>query len=204
MSSSAKLSGANDAWSTLTVLFVDDEEAVVRMIKRAMASRSDLVLLTATNGADALDVLGSQSVDVLVSDIDMPKMSGLDLVKIARRDFPATLRILLTGAGTMDRALSAINDGEVVRFFNKPFEVDAFLRALGELGDRIFSLRRERHAETQRARTAEFLEWVEKRHPHALTLPRDPEGVFIVDLRNLSAYLNTAPSEIRAVIDLTR
>ncbi len=71
----------------------------------------------------------------------MPGMSGLELVKIVRREFPATLRMLLTGAGTMDRAIEAINEGEVHRFFTKPFDFELFLATMKRLAERIEKLR---------------------------------------------------------------
>jgi DNA-binding NtrC family response regulator len=185
---------------TLTVLFVDDEPAVIRAISRAIAGRTGFEVLAAGSGAEALDVLRARSVDVLVSDIDMPGMSGLELVRTARRAFPNTLRILLTGAGTMDRAVNAINEGEVVRFFAKPFDAEAFTRALSDLGERILLLRRERHAEAQRERRTEIFDWVERRYPGGLDFARNERGEVVIEVPRLRAYVDSAPPGVRAFL----
>jgi DNA-binding NtrC family response regulator len=184
----------------LTLLFVDDEPAVTRAIARAIAARTGFEVLTASSGEEALRILKTQSVDVLVSDIDMPVMNGLELVRTARREHPTTLRILLTGAGTMDRAVNAINEGEVVRFFAKPFDPDAFGRALGDLGERILMLRRERHAEAQRARCKELFDWIERCYPGTLDFPRNESGEVVIDVARLRGYVASAPPEVRAFI----
>ena len=185
----------------LTLLLVDDEPAVTRAIVRALRGRPELTLLTATDGMAALEILRSTAVDVLVSDIDMPRMDGLELVRIARREFPTTLRVLLTGAGTVERATTAINEGEVARFFAKPFEPEVLSRALGELTERIVMLRRERHAEAQRGRCNEFFRWVETRYPDALDIARGPQGEMLVDAEGLHGFLESAPQEIRGLVE---
>jgi two-component system probable response regulator PhcQ len=184
--------------ATVTVLFVDDEPLVLRAIVRLLAGQAGFDVLAAASGIEALAILRTRSVDVLVSDIDMPRMTGLELVRIARREFPGTLRVLLTGAGTMDRAVKAINEGEVVRFFAKPFEVDAFVQALGELRERILTLRRERHVEAQRERCVELFRWIEDHYEGALDIERGGAGEVVVDVVRLRAYVDAASPEVRA------
>src|ERR1700722_12887424 len=96
----------------ITILFVDDEPPLPPSIARALLG-SPFDVLSANGAAEALALMRKRTGDVLVSDIDMPGMSGLDLVAVVRSEFPATLRMVLTGAGTMARTLEAINDGEV-------------------------------------------------------------------------------------------
>jgi two-component system probable response regulator PhcQ len=184
---------------TLTILFVDDEPAVIRAISRLVIAQTPFNVLTATSGKEALDLLRTCSVDVLVSDIDMPKMNGLELVRLARREFPSTLRILLTGAATMDRAVNAINEGEVVRFFSKPFDADLFVRALGELAERVRRLRLERQEEAQRERRNELFRWIEERYPGALAFERGRGGEVVIDVARLRAFVDGAPPEVRAM-----
>jgi DNA-binding NtrC family response regulator len=185
---------------TLTILFVDDEPAVIRAISRVVIAQTPFNVLTATSGEEALGLMRTSNVDVLVSDIDMPQMTGLELVRLASREFPSTLRILLTGAATMDRAVNAINEGEVVRFFTKPFDSDRFIGALGELGERILRLRRERQAEAQRERRDEFLRWIEDRYPGALTFERSENGEVVINVVRLRTYVDSAPPGVRAVV----
>jgi CheY-like chemotaxis protein len=186
--------------TTLTLLFVDDEPAVIRAISRLLATRTGFRMLTAASGEEALDLLRTHNVDVLVSDIDMPKMNGLELVRRARQEFPSTLRILLTGAATMARAVDAINEGEVVRFFAKPFDAATFIRALDDLGARILKLRRERHVDAKRERCDEFFRWVEERYPGTLAFERGDDGATLIDAARLEPYLSSAPAEVRALL----
>ena len=130
----------------------------------------------------------------------MPGMSGLELVRITRRELPTTLRILLTGAGTMERALAAINEGEVVRFFSKPFDVDTFVLALEELRERVLRLRRERYAEAQRERCAELFKWIEAAYPGTLDIERSRDGAVIIDALRLRAFVDSAPPGVRALL----
>src|SRR5438552_10334436 len=85
----------------VSVLFVDDEPAMLRAIERTLRE-APFEVLTAGSGAVALSILATRMVDVLVSDIDMPEMNGIELVRRVRRKHPATLRMLLTGAATTD------------------------------------------------------------------------------------------------------
>jgi adenylate cyclase len=186
--------------TTLTVLFVDDEPAVIRAISRLLAARTGFRTLTAASGEEALDLLRTHNVDVLVSDIDMPEMNGLELVRRARHEFPNTLRILLTGAATMARALAAINEGEVVRFFAKPFDPETFVRALDDLGARILKLRQERHVDATRERGEDFFRWIEERYPGTLAFERADDGATLIDAARLDAYLTSGPAEARALL----
>jgi DNA-binding NtrC family response regulator len=190
---------AHEKEATLTVLFVDDEPALLRVMARMTEARTGFDVRTATSAKEALEILRACNVDVLVSDIDMPEMSGLELVRVARREFPTTLRILLTGAGTMERALDAINEGEVARFFAKPFEVDAFVGTLGDLRERILRLRRERYADAQRERCEELFRWIESDYPGTLSFERAENGAVVLDAARLRAFLESAPPEVRAL-----
>jgi DNA-binding NtrC family response regulator len=166
--------------ATITVLFVDDEPAILHAIVRALRG-SPFEVLTVDSAAAALARMRESSVDVLVTDIDMPEMSGLELVKLVRREFPATVRIVLTGAATMGRTLEAINEGEVHRFFGKPFDLDLFDATLRGLVERIRRLRREGELETRKMRRDELYRWVEHAFPHTLDLVRDESGRVVID-----------------------
>jgi DNA-binding NtrC family response regulator len=175
----------------ITILFVDDEPAVLRLIRRALVAEPFQVL-TVTRASHALDVLRTHHVDVLVSDVEMPEMGGLELLRVVRRDFPSTLRILLSGGATVERALSAINDGEVTRFFAKPFHADVFRAAIGELVGRIRKLREERATEARAQRRDAFLGWVDESFPGTLRVEWDADHAVLVDLDALRVHLGAA------------
>ncbi len=106
-----------------TVLFVDDEERILRSL--APLFRSAYRVLTTTDAHEALALLRRETVHVLVSDQRMPIMLGAELLRQAREISPATMRLLLTGYSDLEAAIAAVNDGEIFRYINKPWNGQA-------------------------------------------------------------------------------
>ena len=102
-----------------TVLLVDDEPNITEALKRAMR-KEPYLFLTATSGAAAEAILDAQVVDCIISDEQMPGMSGSEFLARARKNFPNTIRMVLSGQASLEAAVRAINEGEVYRFFIKP------------------------------------------------------------------------------------
>lgn len=109
-----------------TILFVDDEENILSALKRLMR-KAPFHTLFANSGAEALDILEEQAVDVVVSDMKMPEMSGDQLLSEVARLYPETVRIVLSGFSEENLVMSAINDGRIWGFIHKPWN-DAELR----------------------------------------------------------------------------
>jgi two-component system probable response regulator PhcQ len=101
------------------VLLVDDDKNVIRGLARTLR-RQPYELYTAESADEAMWVLKSHDVDVLVTDEKMPGMSGCELVGWVAEHYPEVVRILLTGYATTETAIRAINEGGVYRFFTKP------------------------------------------------------------------------------------
>jgi DNA-binding NtrC family response regulator len=119
--------------ATRKVLFVDDEELVTEGLERVFCGE-DFTTLTAFSAEEAISILENESVSVIVSDEHMPGLSGSQLLALARRRYPDTIRLLLTGYATVDSAVRAINEGEIYRFFVNPCDFtmlkDVVLEAL--------------------------------------------------------------------------
>lgn len=101
------------------MLVLDDEPKVLSGLKRALR-KEPYELLCATTADEALAILHERSIDVVISDQDMPGMTGTVFLAKVRESYPATCRFMLTGKGTLDVALQAINDDAVRQFFTKP------------------------------------------------------------------------------------
>ncbi len=101
------------------VLIVDDEPQVIDGLKRALR-KEPYEILWAYSGAEALEILVREEIDVLVSDEMMPGMSGSELLSRVRRMFPQTIRVMLTGRANVESAMSAIYDGWVYQYLHKP------------------------------------------------------------------------------------
>jgi two-component system, probable response regulator PhcQ len=104
---------------TPTILIVDDDQNIVDGIKRVLRGESYRII-SASCGDSALDLLSVEAVDVMVTDEQMPGMSGTDLVMSVRRQFPSVISIMLSGHASMGAVIRALNQGEIFRFLIKP------------------------------------------------------------------------------------
>ena len=105
------------------VLFLDDEKNVLNSLKRLFMD-DDLDILTCTTGLEALEVLKTGDISVVVSDNVMPEMRGIEFLQRARHVSPDSVRIMVTGHADMQAAVDAINKGEVYKFITKPWDDD--------------------------------------------------------------------------------
>lgn len=112
----------------LTVLCVDDEPHNLVAFRYALEDRFEI--LTAGSGGEALGILASREIDVLVADQRMPGMTGVDLCERARELRPACVRVILTAYADVAAAEAAINRGQVSRFLRKPWDTAAIAQAL--------------------------------------------------------------------------
>ena len=112
------------------LLFVDDEERVVNLLR--MMFRGTYEVHTATSGQQALQLVAEHRFDVIVSDQRMPGMLGIELLAKVRERSPVTMRILLTGYSDLSAIVGSVNDGEVFRFVNKPWDNDEIKAIIAE------------------------------------------------------------------------
>ena len=101
------------------VLLVDDETRVLNTLQRLL--QADFQTFTADNGQDALDLIRKNRINVVVSDQRMPSMTGVDLLSKVKLLSPNTTRILLTGYSDLNAIVGSINEGEIYRFIQKPW-----------------------------------------------------------------------------------
>ena len=110
------------------VLLVDDDPAVLRVAERWLVKQGHAVT-TATDGRQAVDLLAVQSFDVIVSDIQMPGMSGIQLLRTVReRDMDVPV-ILLTGAPDLETATAAVEHG-AIKYLAKPLNLPVLAGAV--------------------------------------------------------------------------
>ena len=115
-----------------TILFVDDEVRLLRSIERGLLEQP-YHLLFAETGEQALRILKEREVHVLVTDMRMPEMTGLELLKVVKEQYPHIVRIVLSGYTQASMLLAAINQGEIFRFITKPWKMEEdFIPAIRE------------------------------------------------------------------------
>lgn len=116
---------------THKLLFVDDEPNLLDGIKRQL--RNKFTIETATGAAEGLTALHSRGpFAVVISDMRMPEMSGVDFLKEVKVVSPSSVRMMLTGNGDQETAVIAVNQGNIFRFLSKPCETEQLTKALND------------------------------------------------------------------------
>ena len=105
-----------------TVLFVDDDEIVLMSLQKGLLDES-YDKLFAKSGEEALEVLRQEEVHVIVTDLYMHEMNGLDLLRIARKDHPQIIGVMLSGYGRDSTIATAVRQGEIFRSIRKPWKI---------------------------------------------------------------------------------
>lgn len=118
------------------VLVIDDDPNVLTLL-RATLSVCDYDITYCSNAIDALRLITGQPYDLILSDHNMPKMTGLELLHLAARTQPNAKRYLLTAGVTLDDAIEAMNKGEVDQLLRKPWGTNQLLH---EIRDAVFEV----------------------------------------------------------------
>ena len=102
-----------------TVLLIDDDENLLEALQRQLHAEP-FRTITTQSGKEALEILNSVCVDVVVSDQEMPGLKGTQFLWQVKMDFPKIIRFMLTGQATKRAASLALKELGVMRFFTKP------------------------------------------------------------------------------------
>lgn len=118
-----------------TLLFIDDEANILSSLKRLFKPLG-YTILTAESGAEALALMKKEHVDLVISDMRMPLMSGAEVLEQIRAKWPDVVRILLTGFSDISSTIAAINRGEIYRYIAKPWNDDDIVLVVRDALDR--------------------------------------------------------------------
>lgn len=103
----------------ITILYVDDEENNLFSFKATFRIRYQV--LVAISGEEALKILATKKVHVIITDQRMPEMTGVDFLEKVLEKFPDPMRILLTGYADMNAVVDAVNKGKIFHYLAKPW-----------------------------------------------------------------------------------
>ncbi len=110
------------------ILFVDDQPSLLNAMARHFESRFEVH--TAIGGAIGLEAIEETAFAVVVSDMQMPGMNGIEFLQQVRERAPDTVRVMLTSNDDQQTAVEAVNEGAVFRFLNKPCQAEELERVL--------------------------------------------------------------------------
>ena len=110
------------------ILIVDDEENIRRILQVAF-EKAGYQALTAEDGQAALNVLGSEKIDCMLTDVTMPGITGYELLREAKATSPDLPVVIMTAYGTIPQAVNAIRDG-AFEYLTKPFDLDGLKKVV--------------------------------------------------------------------------
>jgi CheY-like chemotaxis protein len=119
----------------LKILVVDDHDEFRGMVRQGL-ERGGYEVLDATDGTEALHLLGLHPVDVVITDIVMPDMNGLELIRQIRAQFSSVRIIAVSGGGARISPEEVLPAAEVFgaeRVFSKPVDLDEMIRSIRDL-----------------------------------------------------------------------
>lgn len=124
LSSSINLIGAK-------ILLVDDDDFILEALEVGL-SHINCDISTALSGATALHILEQKPIDIIISDMTMPEMSGQELLRKVSELYPDTIRMMLTANTDLHLIMDAINSGHIWGYMEKPWDLNILIRTLDQ------------------------------------------------------------------------
>jgi DNA-binding NtrC family response regulator len=160
------------------VVCVDDDAEVLAVVVRCVKLEPVTVRST-QDPHEALTWVASEDVAVLISDYEMPEMSGAELLEAARKVRPATVRVLVTGRKTLDTAIDGINRGEVYRYVSKPFEPEMVRGVVRDALAKYSELSEAMEERGLAQRRQQLRNELEQEFPGITEVIRDRDGAYV-------------------------
>jgi DNA-binding NtrC family response regulator len=107
----------------LNKILIVDDEVNMRLVLQAMLKKEGYEVVSASDGLEAMEILQATSIDVVVTDLKMPRLDGMGLLGRMIREYPSTPVIIITAYGTVATAVDALKKG-ALDYISKPFEQD--------------------------------------------------------------------------------
>jgi DNA-binding NtrC family response regulator len=120
---------------TYTIIIIDDETDLLDLLKLILTEKTDYNILTTTDPRQALDWCREYHADVLISDLRMPQMEGIELLKILQTQDKTIPFIIMTAYGTIESAVEAMRQG-AFDYITKPFRKEQILMTINKALDK--------------------------------------------------------------------
>jgi DNA-binding NtrC family response regulator len=119
----------------MKILLVDDEERFLATTQKLLAKKG-IDAVTAPSGAEALDILNSKKIHVVILDVKMPGMDGNETLKAIKTRFPLVEVVMLTGHATVESAIDGLKSG-ATDYLMKPTSIDELIEKAAEAFEKI-------------------------------------------------------------------
>ena len=172
----------------IAVLVVDDEQDI-RDASERILTRTGFKVMKATRGDEALDVLDKERIDIVLLDLKMPGMDGLEVLKRIRMLSKTIQVIVITGYATVETAIEAMKQG-AYDFIPKPFEPDQLRIVVNRAWEKIHFIQEAKRLEQERNRTLSDLD-TEKSRIRTI-IESFPSGVVVTDPKGRVMLMNPA------------
>lgn len=106
-----------------SVLFVDDENGILKALKRSLKNETYTKYFV-DSADEALEVLRREEIAVIVSDIGLPKMNGVELLRLVEKEFPKVVKLALTGIHEMQEVVTIFDQVNLYKYITKPWNVE--------------------------------------------------------------------------------
>jgi YesN/AraC family two-component response regulator len=121
---------------------VDDDPLILGGIRRSVIDEEYVPYFTGS-GQEALAIMEKTNISVVVTDLYMPVMDGIALLKITKEKYPDMQRIVLSGYAQINQVLASINEGDIQKYITKPWDIRDLLRSIRE-AVAFYNLKREK------------------------------------------------------------
>ena len=167
--------------TALKVLLVDDEPGVLHAVRRIF-SRSQIVsLICEQDPFAAMSVVAEQNVGLVISDQQMPGMTGLEFLSWVNATHPDIVKIIMTGDTDIQTAVQAINDIGVYKFIRKPWNNEDLYWTVIRALEMVQMKQKNQELMTELNEKELCLQRYERLYPGISSLERDADGAIIID-----------------------
>lgn len=107
----------------INILLIDDEQNIINSLKRIL-NKNEYIIYSANNSENAIEIINNYKLDIIICDYNMPNLTGIEILKHAKKILPNAIRMLITGYADLNVTISAINEVGIYYYITKPWKND--------------------------------------------------------------------------------
>jgi len=167
--------------TAMKVLLVDDETAVLHAVRRIFSHSQVVELLTVEDPFAAMEMVVEGGIALVISDQQMPGMTGLEFLSWVNANHPEIVKIIMTGDTDIQTAVQAINDIGVYKFILKPWNNDDLYWTVVRALEMARMQQKNRQLQAELNEKDQSLQRYERLYPGITSVDRDADGAIVID-----------------------